>query len=556
MMKWLAIIIEVTVLLPNLAWGYENRCRNYPKGDTTALCQGRSLPYSQTRGRSNSRLTCSGDVDHFIRQPQEIPGYEKWADFIKFDGARSEGAYQLRKNVPDIKWSGRVPYAVIEEWNWIDCTLGTSSYHCGTHEECHDESYTTESCDSQNRCHTSHHTRRVCSQVANTCYYDEQRSASMACSTEAIKFDAQFVRDPNYNNKSPNYNEFIPNKYDLLPGEIEDVQIFSTTTRGATRLSPKAVVGDEWNNYQFQLGGSAVGAACRQNANEFLTVNIHTLNRKIKPSPNAFRKPVDFQGNPIAPLQWMTSGEFTEDNSLIKTKPRELRLSDASAAIVGLMARQSRDTADREIKKQSMGLGENEDQLKKDAKAFQSFFKNTTLKMHLVEDSWGWTTSFGAPAVVMDADAITSANLSLSKLQSIRTSEYWVVPLQDDAMGINVYKRDKWLPRLLGMGSREMKPSQRYLLRLSMYQKGVPFYYQLCSDKSQPNCTTKESLVYSKPMDVAFWTHPNYDNRPFWQRLNEFTLVDWLHRKARAREQANEDNADYRSPKPFIPSGE
>ncbi len=553
MSKWLIVILEIAILIPNWAFAYDNRCGYYPKGDTRAICKGRSLPYEQTRGRSNSRLTCGGSVDHFIRKPQEIPGYEKWADFIKSEGARSENAYNLRTNVPDIKWSGRIPYTVVEEWNWIECTLGTSSYHCGTHEECHNESYTTQSCDSQNRCKTNYHTRRVCTQVANTCYYDVNRSASMACSTESMTFNAEFIRDPNYNNKSENYNEFIPNKYDLLPGEVEDVQIFSTTSRG-TRINPKAVVGDEWNNYKFQLSGSAVGASCQQNASEHLNVAIHTVNRKIKSSPNAFQLPVDFEGNPLSPLQWMISDSFTKGDSYIKTKPREVRLSDASAAIVGLMARQSRDVADREIKKQELGLGETNDQAKKDAKSFQSFFKNTTLRMHLVEDSWGWTTSFGAQATVMDADAITSANLSLSKLQSIRTSEYWVVPLEDDSIGINIYKRDKWLPRLLGMGTREMKPSQRYLLRMSMYQKGVPFYYQLCNNKGQANCTTKESLVYSKPMDIPFWTHPQYDNRPFWQRLNEFAMVDWLHRKWRSR-NVPEDNADYSTTKPFIPRG-
>ncbi len=538
---WIAVILSGLGLQSALAHADENRCRHYSEGDTRSACAGKQLPRDKTRGRSQSRLVCNGNVDHFIRKPQEIPNFEGWADAINREGSRSNEAFKMRTDasqVPDIKWTGRIPYTVTEEWTWIDCIHGTNGSECGYDRECHEEqyTYTTTSCDDDNNCDTETHTgtREVCNDVPRSCWYDVKRYETMHCSQEAITFDARYVRDTvNWNPSNPSYNEFIPNKYDLMPGELEDVQVYSNVSSG-TSLRPSVEIGDAWNKYDIRLSGSAVGAACRQNAREHLSVAIHTVERLIKASPNAFRLPVRFDGSAMAPLAW-TMAEDGEGRA-IKGQPNTLRLSDTSAALVGMIAKQSRENAEREAQKRTLGLDANQDAMSPSSKAMDPFFKNTELRVSLVESKWWGYSSFSPYLFISDSEAMSSANYSMSQLQQIRTSEFWKIPLNDPENNMSIYRRDNWVVNILGGREKALKPNQRYVLRLSMYQKGVPFYKQ-CADGGS-EC--KEA--FSKPIEVPFWTHPEYDERALLQQVNQWTLVDWIYGMTREK-PASEDGA-------------
>lgn len=538
-----AVFILIQFLGLSDTFAYDNRCRSYQEGDTRSICPGRSLPSSQTRGRSGSSLSCSGSVDHFVRKPQEIPDYGRWQALISTEGARSDAAFQIRQQQAEIKWTGRIPYSTVEEWTWIACELGTSSSECGSDRVCHTEpySYSVNDCDAQNNCtsRTVTETRTVCNDVARTCYYDVRRSASQYCSSEVMTYDARFVRDPKWNNKHPAYSEFIPNKYDLLPGEVEMIQTFNG--QGSV-LTPSIKIGDAWNKYSIssaKINGGSASTTCRPNNKAHAEFEIHTVERLIKPSPNAFQLPVDHTGKSIRPLEWAVD---TDSGS--KVRPVRMKLTDSSAALVKLMAQQSQSNSSREKSKSDLGLGQNADKMDLvNSKAAEGFYKNTVLRFQLKEDQWFYTTSFTKPRYIRDAEAVTLGNLRLSKIQALRNSDYWDIPLNDAELGSNIYSYDKWLPRALGVAERGLKPMQRYVLSLSMYQQGVPFYLQICDDaqkKINPQtCAKSDSDVYSKPIELPFWTS-KVDQRSFLQQLNEFTITDWLYRKFRTRTQGEE----------------
>lgn len=541
--NFMLIVLAIQVLGSVESYAYDNRCRSYPEGDTRSICPGRSLPASQTRGRTASSLTCSGSVDHFVRKPQEIPDYGRWQALISTEGAKSEAAFRLRQQQSEVKWSGRIPYSTIEEWGWIACELGTSASECGTDRVCKTEphSYTVNDCDAQNNCtsRTVTESRTVCDDVARTCYYDVRRSASQHCSSEVMTYDARFARDPKWNVSHPSYSEFIPNKYDLLPGELEMIQTFNGQGR---MLSPNLKIGDAWNKYSVssaKINGGGSTTDCRPNNKAHVEFEIHTVERLVKPSPNAFQLPVDHAGKSLRPLEWAVDTDSGE-----KVRPIRLKLTDSSAALVKLMAQQSQAVSSREKAKSDLGLGQNSDKMDLvTSKAAEGFYKNTVLRFQLKEDQWYRTTSFTKPRFIRDAEAVTLGNLRLSKIQALRNSDYWDIPLNDSDLGSNIYSYDKWLPKALGVSERGLKPLQRYVLSLSMYQQGVPFYLQICDEnqaKLNPQtCAKSESDVYSKPIELPFWTS-KADARPLLQQLNEFTLVDWLYRKFRNRTPGEE----------------
>jgi len=536
----------VMILAQSIAWagqGSNNCSRFLREGDTTSVCSGRQLPMNKTRGIKNRRLVCPGNADTFIRQPQIIENFEDWAAAIKVDGSRSQAAFEMRRKQPDIAWKGRIPYSTVEMWEWVDCVYGTSASNCGTRRECREVQVSYNDCDSQNRCTTRYKPETQCEQVPNSCWYDEVKTESLHCSQESMTYDARFERDSNWNPKSENYNEFIPNKYDLLPGEVESIQVFNNSSAQSV-MSPKVEIGDAWNKYSTRLTGSGVGAQCRQNAREHVSVRIFTEGRIKKQSPNAFRLPVRFDGKAIQPLIWSLSTD--KEGQEIKTKPVTLRLSDASSAMVALMARQSRENADREVVKDQNGLNTNPDkQTEEQSSKMKGFFKNTEVRIKLVEDKWWGKSKFSRPVTMKDVEAVATANYRMSQSQEIRNSDFWIIPLNDPDSGVDLYKRDNWLAKLLGGKVKALKPSQRYLLQISMFQAGVPFYFQGCSNDpnmSKFKCFFGMQDHYSKPLEVPFWTDKNYDERSFLQKLNQFTLVDWLHRKYRER-TPGEDNA-------------
>lgn len=521
------LYILIFSLMGSIAHGYANYCVERSNGTVRSLCPGRNLPSGKVRNfhQRSQEMLCTGNVDHYIRSPQKY-------DFNTWETMRQAGqnqeAFDLRRKLPDIKWDGRIPYSTIEAWTWEECSLGTNGAICGFHQECHTETYTEAYTDANGKMQSSTKTREVCVQVPNTCWYDQDRYEEWHCTNEIMTLNAQYARPSTSewnieNNKAD--AEFLPNKYDLLPGEVEDVQIFNTRNK-ASIMDPAVVIGDAWNKYTPYITGSGMGARCIPHQKYHIDVVIQTNERdRTKPSPNAFRLPVDHLGNALDPIsEWHVE---TVEGKEVKVKPRKLRLQDVSAAVVTAVSNHSMKNSDREKTKAEKGLEGNKDKITK--KDYDSFFKNTVIRAYADKINSYWFDERATNrAYADDSTSVTPSLNILSKDQEVALSDFWEVNLdpRDSDNKSNLYRM------------KSLRPNRSYKLYVSMYQKGVPFYQQSCEyNPEQSGCGigwyipfygVHEGDYFSKPLAIPFSTEPGYDERGFFRRYMEASFFEWL----------------------------
>lgn len=509
-MKTALMILTLAGTLTNTASAYDNYCNTRNRGDARSLCQGRVIPASQARNINRQDLECSGNSNHFIRQPQKY-SFNEWSQHI--NSGNKESAQALRQQLPLIEWEGNIHYETVETWSWQSCDLVTSSFHCG-------EKTVEEPCTLTRQVIKKDETtgadqvvyeqyESTCEvKVPETCYADITHNENWKCSDEKISFDAKYERPSisEWNPKIPGYIDAIPNKYDLLPGELEDVQIVSNSGLRST-LQPYAEIGGAWNKYDVKLSGSAVGAQCKQFANEHLTVRINTLNRLgNKKTPNAFRLPVDAQGNKINPIEADESG-----------KPTLLRLDDSSAATMNMIAEQSRNkTSETEG---SVNVNGDSESLKEQTKN-PAFFRNTKVTIKLLKTNSIFPNTQNTQTLYgQDGDFVTLNENAFSSDEDIALADYWHIPLDGglDGSAPNIYLRKS-------RGTeRALKPDQDYTLNISMYQKGAKgLYLQDCEeDPTAWQCKwygylfkRTESDYYSDALSIPFKTAEASENNP------------------------------------------
>ncbi len=535
--------------------GHENNCHTtFPAVPVRSVCKGKMISPAQTRNfhRSSQKLVCTSNSDHYIRRPQKYD-FSRWSEYRS--AGQAEKAWDLRRALPDLAWQGHIPYSVIETWSWEECALGTDSFRCGTEEVCEMVPKVYESC-SNNVCTKITRSERECRDVAKTCYFDQVRYADWHCSDEIMQYTAKFHRPSanEWNAQSHEYAEFLPNKYDLLPGEIEDIQVFNTNSNLVTQLSPQTVVGNAWNKYEFGVTGD-VGAACTYDTNYKINVVVHTVARDTtKSSPNAFDLPVDMEGNRLEPLEFDTR---TVGEKSIQVKPSKLRLIDKSSAVVRATAEHSRRNFQRETVKAEEGLSGNPDSVTvsdsiRESQAAaaagtsdNSFFKNQVLRVRIMKDRIGLDTEATQAGYTDDSTAIIPSLNVLSRDENIALSDVWEINLIED---VNLYALQK------------LNDGRKYVMYVSMYQKGVPFYRQSCRDNpKQSYCwwhrplsfVTKplhsvqrwlENFYFSEEIAIPFHTDYGYDERGWLQYLNEvvdFQFDSLFHRRAPSKPEAN-----------------
>lgn len=544
-------------------FAYKNRCVTRFEGAVQGICLGRVLPASKTRNfhRNSQRLECSGNVDHFVRIPQRYD-FDKWATAISND--RRDDAYQLRRSTqPDIKWKGRIPYQTLEMWSYEDCEVVTSALHCGTRTETerYDCSYTESgSCSGSGknqRCTSGRRISKTCTrtiEVPETCWADIVKTETWPCSSEVMTYEAQYVRpsESEWNPKTADYKDAIPNKYDLLPGELEDVQSYNTASR-STILSPTIKVGDAWNDYSMRVninGGNQV--SCVQNSNYHVKFDIYTVKRNNgKKTPNAFRLPLDVDGKKIMPIDTKvvdlqpskdglaTNGPFTNvsvnaDGSFLTAKPLNLLLDDTASAMMSLIAEQSQKNIVREEAKAERGQGTNPDGVKiaEFAKKDPAFFKNTRIRVQLVHDNrYWWNTKHTRDMFSQDVESTGGVDFRVvSKNQDIKFADLWKIDLDREVNGkkFGIYQGQWW------NGEQELKPGKKYILKVSMYQRGAKGFYLQDCDEDQKAWQCKwysypifmhrsADDVFSDPLEIRFRTPENMtDSRNFGQKLADF----------------------------------
>jgi hypothetical protein len=510
-----------------------NNCSTRFTGTVNSkFCGGRELPRSATRNfhfDSSWELVCNSRADHFVRRPQKFD-FNKWIDTKQ---VKPEAAFDYRRTLPLIEWSGNIPYQTIENWKWEECSYGTDAIECGTKQVCHDE--VREDCDTDangNR-NCRSRTERVCETVACSCWYDHTRYESLHCSNENMSYTANFKRPDKSEwsiSKDGENATFLPNKYDLLPGEIEDVQIFNNATT-STVLRPQTLVGNAWNHYDPQISGTGKGAQCRMHQPLSINVDIYTKGRDTtRASPNPFTIAENQFGEKLSPIDsW--DEQQTEDGKTVKVKPLSIKLMDTSASVVSAIAEESRRTAERETLKDSLGEGHNSDGMNL-AEALENeqsatdegedkakgFFKNTIVRLELKKiNKWWWPDSQTLNKKYSDdGESISPSFHVLSANQDVANSDMWKIDLRGPEIG---GKGDFYRLQYL-------MPNRHYNLMLSVYQKGVPFYQSDCDSATKDlgwrcwriarwvGLGIDEDDYFSKELLIPFDTEEGIDERP------------------------------------------
>ena len=517
-----------------------NRCHTRNPGPIVSKCRGRALPAHKLRNfdHSSHELQCTSNADHFFRLPQKFD-FQQWNTEIQIDRHKAQQLRQAEQ--PDIRWEGRIPYQTIEVWKWEDCYRGTSSFECGDHS--HERTYTVEVCSGSGenqQCHDE--TRTETYYEANDCDYDHPTWESLYCSDEKIEYDASFYRDPSWKpgmyiaNEDmkggiQKYDDALPNKYDLLPGESEVVQVFNTAKRSAVMV-PDLVVQDAWNRYipLFRVDGGSSSMQCVPDSNYRMSLQIVTERRLNKASPNAFKLPQDANGRSLPPISRWKSGE----NSL----PTGALLMDSSSVFLLTMAQNSRRSSERQEALLENGQGKNADGLSEGQQAKNGFFKNTQLKVELLKRNRFWfDTTAGMSFKTSDAQSVVPSTLGYSRYKDLQLSEIWEVPLAPlyDRSGFKNWLTTTLLdPGHVFSGSEvRLRPHRTYILRMRMYQKGVPYYKQACEDDPDAGAACwgavraiglgrQDRHVFSKPLDIEFYTRDDFDERNTWQQVVDF----------------------------------
>ncbi|MCC6278881.1 MAG: hypothetical protein IT289_13290 [Oligoflexia bacterium] len=479
-------------------------------GYIRGACGDRPLPPDRVRRMSNLRLECASGVDHFFRRP--IPmDKERMRAWREAEIANDRSKMQeIRRE--QIKWTGSIPYETIEKWNWVDWVYGA-------HPSCGYDRVCTTSTDSQGK------ETETCHDVMRSCWHDEPRSEARHCSNETINYDSEFLLEAAWNPSNPSYLDIIPNKWDLLPGESEDVQIFSNQG-DSTTITPFLDVGNKWNEYEGYATIRETGssqAQCRLNQTLNMSVKIHTKNRIVRQTPNAFQLPVDQFGRPVSPLKWVDvpgkDGGFVQN-----AEPIELRLTDSSTAMIASLARQSRKfTESYERAKQEAGLGSNtseeqNDEMRKQMNEGGGFWKNTHVRLVLYE-----------PRKLLRDVRVTHFTYFTGQDFDVSFDDQFRLPLQANEPQRDLFRASAAafgfnFDRIAENFAIKLKPNRKYQILVAMYQKGVPFYSQTCEDRKgrfdRWGCKMQgEGAYFSKDLPIEFQTPANYDARSFLQKL-------------------------------------
>lgn len=492
-MKVLKIIIGLTVFLQvSSAFAMRGACGDRP------------LPSDKIRKIRDIRLECSSGVDHYFRRPVSMSKDKMTAYKVAQTQNNRSKMQEIRKH--DIEWAGVVPYQTIEKWTWVEWVYGADPV-CGYDRVC------TSSTDSKGN-RTEH-----CTDVMRSCWHDETRYEARHCTNEKIDYTARFERDQSWNPSNPNYLDILPNKFDLMPGESESVQVYSNSSDSET-VNPFVEVGDAWNKYSTAARFTNISGRvqCRMNQELKVHATVSTIERKIRKTPNAFTTPVDEFGKPISAVVW-TGGLSTDKQMIAEAEPYELRLTDSSSAMVGLLAEQSRKfTAEYEKAKNQAGLGTNaSDKEVRDAKEqsqnFNPFWKNTKVRVRLFEKRF------------LLRDVRVTRNLEMSESDMFTNfGDQFRISLTSSDFKNDLYRASG---SILGFNldsitqhlEVKLKPEQEYYFAISMYQTGIPFYAADCDSleefRERLGCKWGDSGVYSKELMLDFSTPENYDSRSF-----------------------------------------
>jgi hypothetical protein len=165
----------------------------------------------------------------------------------------------------------------------------------------------------------------------------------------------------------------------------------------------------------------------------------------------------------------------------------------------------------------------NKDALTNMAAANEGFYKNTVVRVQLVKKNRYWfDRTIGWNIYNDDVKSVKASNNIFSEDQEIAFSDHWVI----DLMHSNTQSNGQGRPMDVYWKELGLQGDRVYAFKVSMYQRGVPFYKQDCETDPRFLCNwpwpigRSEDSYFSKPMEIRFETNPNWDDRGGFFSLN------------------------------------
>ena len=476
-----------------------------PREAVSRSCPGQVIPSYLTRNFRYEELRCSASNHTHVRLPESFDE-EAWLDLKNI--SRHEAADSLRQQ-PSPAWSGVIDYHTYLHWEWQDCRLVTDAFTCGTYEVCEERVIPDEHGGTQrvNQCHLE----------PKSCYADVTVHESQYCDDGDGKlvFDVEFLKKDiaHWSPDSPHYIDRLANGYDLLPGEEEVITVSNLKSSWwesqSAELAPTLFIEDPKNEYslsQYIHNQQSDSLSCRFRGQDQVSFTVDTQKRIASRSPNAFSLPKAFDNEDIDPLVWQSALGLNGSREE-KGYPLIMRAQDFSAAALSEV---SEDVTEK--------------------------LKNIIVRVQLYEPSI-FGERLKSTIYIDEAKGIQQTLNAISSDQKIRRSTLWEFKLKNgDNPDKNIYR--SYLPSLFYYPGKiflsnealsyddQLAPDTEYTLKLTVYQKNLPFYHQSCeSDPDAWDCKWytlwglfsssrhEDNYFSKKSLDVRFRSNPNVDQR-------------------------------------------
>lgn len=485
-----------------------------PREIPSRSCPGQTIPSNKTRNFHFEELKCSGNNHAHVRVSESFDE-EAWLDLKNI--SRHKAADVLRQQ-PSPAWSGEIDYQTYIHWEWEDCQLVTDAFICGTYEVCETRDISTEyeGTGHVNRCYSK----------PKSCYADITMHESQLCigGDGRLDFEVEFSKKDAalWNPNTPGYVDRLANGYDLLPGEEEIITVSNLKSSWwephSSELSPTLFIEDPKNEYQLSQyihNQQSDSLSCRFQGRDKVSFTVDTQKRIASRSPNAFSLPKAYDEEDIDPLVWQ-SALGLDGSREEKGYPIIMRAQDFSAAALSEV---SEDITEK--------------------------LKNIIVRIQLYEPSI-FGERLKSTIYIDEAKGIQQTLNAISSDQKIRRSTLWEFKLKNGySPDKNIYR--SYLPSLFYYPGKiflsdealsyddQLAPDTEYTIKLTVYQKNLPFYNQSCeSDPDAWDCKWyalwglfspsryEDNYFSKKSLIVQFTSNPNVDQRTWLSKFWHF----------------------------------
>ncbi len=391
-----------------------------------------------------------------------------------------------------------------------------------------------------------------------TCTWDEWIPETFLCTSEVMPIEVEFVKreEETWNPNEAQYNPLLANGYELMPGEQERASM-NVSVRGHSVYFSDGQIssGSQYQNpgyYDYSQStetNDGQGFRCEAATQNKSKWNIASGDRKVSQTPNTLRLPgieLRFSNGEEVPDQKLTDGSDKQKYGLynfqgeqllgetayendqvfyvINSQPTEVRMKDLAAWKLALLSRVYRnkdrqnEDATKSVSGQTVAVGASAGQK-------ETFWKDTYYYLRLSEVFPGTDKkSFNVTLATIPSDAFVDRINTYIDLPLMGTNSS-IEAMYDLSASGKVLPKDFF--RIMG-GDYQMIPGQHYELRLSILQRGVPFYNSGCSTQTA-NCPREKvnEDAFSEEIVIPI-KYTGADDRG---RLRKW--YDWVRRKSR-----------------------